>query len=151
MFLYNRLIYSLHSTCHVWIYSPLLDIAWADIKNGMVVSVSIRPVDLQVIIPRATEVSKTQQASDQQLISQQQQFAEQWQQISARRQQKVQSTSKTEGGKVHGDDKKKKNQKQGSQSGEGFDEQHSNDAKSSNNMLVQAADPMRGHLIDIKT
>lgn len=115
---------------------------------------SIRPVDLQVIIPRATEVSKTQQSSDHQIISQQQQFAEQWQQISARRQQKVQSTSETEGAKVHRDKEKSnknKDLKQGSQSSEGFSEQHSNDAKSCNGVPTQAVDPMRGHLIDIKT
>jgi hypothetical protein len=119
-----------------------------------VVSVSIRPVDLQVIIPRATEVSKTQQSSNQQIISQQQQFAEQWQQIAASRQQKVQNTSKTEGGKVRRDREKKnqnKDLKQESQSNEGLIEQNSNDPKSCTRMSVQAADPTRGHLIDIKT
>ena len=114
-------------------------------------NVSIRPVDLQIIIPRATDVGKTQQSSDHLLMSQQQQIAEQWQQISASRQQKVQSASKTEGGKVHRE-KEKKNQNKDSKHGTHPDEeQNSNDTNSCSRLTVQATDPTRGHLIDIKT
>lgn len=115
---------------------------------------SIRPVDLQVLIPRATDVSKSQQVADQQLTSQQQQFAEQWQQISASRQQKVQNTSKAKGGKIHSDTEKERqsfNKKQGEQ-------QHSEsfsgdkDTNTNNNSGVSLlVDPALGHVIDIKT
>ncbi|MDD4602108.1 MAG: hypothetical protein PHQ46_13855, partial [Negativicutes bacterium] len=70
---------------------------------------SLRPVDLQIIIPRATDVGKTQQLADKNIMSQQEQSAEQWQQISASRQQKVQSTPPVEGNKVQ-KDKEKENQ-----------------------------------------
>lgn len=113
---------------------------------------SIRPVDLQVLIPRATEVSRNQQAVEQQLNAQQQYFAQQWQQISASRQQKVQNTPKTLGGKVHcekEDSKQKQSMNQRRrQLGENVCE-HDDELNDSNREEPQ--DPIKGHLIDIKT
>lgn len=115
---------------------------------------SIRPVDLQILIPRATDVSKSQQIANQQLASQQQQFAEQWQQISASRQQKVQNTPQTEGGKIHSDTEKEQqslNKKQGRQQ---HREKSSGDKDldmNSNSGGVLLVDPALGHVIDIKT
>lgn len=109
---------------------------------------NIRSVDLQVLIPRATDVSKTQQIADHQSSLQQQQFAEQWQQISAKRQQQVQSTAKSEGGKVQNEKKE-----QGKQKGHKHHQQDElldiTDDETANHASLE--DPVRGHTIDIKT
>ena len=110
---------------------------------------TIRPVDLQVLIPRVTEVGKTQHVTDHQDTLQQQQFAGQWQQISAKREQQVQGTNKSEDGKVG----RENNSKEQSHSKDG--KKHPN-IKQSNidaDMVNHASseDPVRGNLIDIKT
>lgn len=110
---------------------------------------TIRPVDLQVLIPRVTEVSKTQHVNDHQETLQQQQFAGQWQKISEKREQQVQGTTKSEDGKVNPE----KNSKEQSHSKHG---QRHQDIKHSNtdaDMVNHASnkDPVRGNLIDIKT
>jgi len=112
--------------------------------------VTIRPVDLQVLIPRVTEVGKTQHVTDHQDTLQQQQFAEQWQQISAKREQRVQSTTKSEDGKV-GREKHSSKEQNNSSNGQKYqDVKHSNtDADMVNHASNE--DPVRGNLIDIKT
>ena len=82
----------------------------------MVWNLTIRPVDLQVLIPRVTEVSKTQHVTDHQDILQQQQFAGEWLQISANRQEQVQGTTKNEDGKVGRD--KHSNEQSNSKNGQ---------------------------------
>lgn len=62
--------------------------------------VNIRPIDLQVLIPQATEVSKTQHTANQHNSAQQQDFASQWQQIAQNRQRQVQNINQPDGGKV---------------------------------------------------
>lgn len=109
---------------------------------------SIRPIDLQVLIPRATEVGKAQQVADQQSINQQQQFAEQWQKISDSRQQKVQNTPKSEGGKVHRDSAQQQNQEQEANHQNFSDERPQEPEQQSNQ--ASNSDPVRGHVIDIK-
>jgi len=110
---------------------------------------TIRPVDLQVLIPRVTEVSKTQHVTDHQDILQQQQFAGQWQQIAENRQQQVQGTTKSAEDKV-GREKHPKEQDHSK------NEKKDQDFKSNNtdaDMINHASseDPVRGNLIDIKT
>ena len=109
---------------------------------------SIRPVDLQVLIPHATDVGKSQHAADKSLITQQQQFGEQWQDISASRQQKVQNTAKVEGSKVRSD--KEKNRGNDNHSSGGFMAKKKQ-ALNETCEQIDAIDPARGHLIDIKT
>lgn len=113
----------------------------------MVVTMNIRPIDLQVLIPHATEVSKTQAITNQQGIQQQQQFAEQFQKISTDMQHQVQSTAKSVETKVRRE--KDKNQ-----------EQHSSKQRDQAVVLLEKEedtvdkdeqDPIRGHLIDIIT
>lgn len=111
---------------------------------------SIRPVDLQVLIPRATEVGRVQQMVDQQNTLQQQQFAEQWQQISVSRQKKVQGTPKTVDGKI-----RREKEKEGTKDHSGYGKQsnsHSSDHdKQQGESSQNSVDPNRGRLIDIIT
>lgn len=104
---------------------------------------NIRSIDLQVLIPRATEVSKIQQTNDHQSALQQQENAAAQQQLSVARQQQVQRTPQSEGGKIEPDAKR-----------EGQAEHHHRDDAhhaDENDSLDGSQDPLRGHHIDIKT
>lgn len=61
---------------------------------------NIRPLDLQVMLPRTTEVSKVQQITEQQSSLQMQQSAKDWQKISEHRQQAVQQNDRSEGNRI---------------------------------------------------
>lgn len=111
---------------------------------------SIRPIDMQVIIPRATEVGIQQNNLAQQSTVQQQQFAEQMAKAAAVRQQQVQGINKGQGGKIERDGNKEKNHKH-----------HEDDtAEKSSTLAVESSesetetkgrDPVLGYIIDIKT
>ncbi|EGO63178.1 hypothetical protein [Acetonema longum] len=114
-------------------------------------SMNIRPIDLQVLIPKATEAGKAQHTTNQQAAIQQQEFAALWQRISAERQQQVQNPAKSEGGKVTRDKQppeKRGSQQDGQKDTEDNSEQSKEPAKATGS---QFADPVRGHKIDIKT
>ena len=110
---------------------------------------TIRPVDLQVLIPKVTEVGKTQHVADHQDTLQQQQFAGQWQQISAKREQQVQGRTKSEDSKVGRDD----NSREQSQSKNGQKQQEVKQSQADADQVnhPSSEDPIRGNLIDIKT
>jgi hypothetical protein len=107
---------------------------------------NIRSIDLQVLIPRATEAGKVQQVTNHQSVLDQQQFAAQFQAIAKERQQQVQDVPKTESGKIHNNNKEKEhknNQQQGA---------HLNKhPKNSSEQEESITDPLKGHIIDIKT
>lgn len=103
---------------------------------------NIRPIDLQVLIPRTTEVSKVQQVADQQTVLQQQQSAAALQQLAANRQHQVQQSPRGTGGKVD-PDAQQENKRRDSYNGKGR-RRRENDAE-------EDTDPIRGHTIDIKT
>lgn len=107
---------------------------------------SIRSIDLQVLIPRATEASKNQQTNDHQNSLQQQQQSEAWRQIAANRQHQVQNTPKSAGGKIEQEREKEKRREQ-DQKKESSD--HHSGAQDSSKDTI--ADPALGHSIDIKT
>lgn len=109
---------------------------------------NIRPMDMQVLIPRATEIAKSQNHLDQQGVLQQQQFSEQLQKMAENRQRQVQSTSKNEGGKIKGDQEREKHPSQ--QQGESENTQKHAGADTAEN-TPSNMDPVRGHTIDIKT
>lgn len=116
----------------------------------MVLIMNIRSIDLQVLIPRTTEVSKAQAITDRQGTQQQQQFAEQFQKITTDLQHQVQSTPKSFGGKVQ----REKNKSQHKQQNDGKKDDNVSPAEEENpeNTAVNdQADPIRGHIIDIKT
>lgn len=106
---------------------------------------NIRPMDLQVLIPRTTEVAKNQNNMNQQNAIVAEQSAAEWQKLSTVRQQQIQHTPKSEGGRVG----ERGEQKQ--QSGD-----HSAKGRSTGEVRPEdgeplASDPVRGHTIDIKT
>lgn len=109
---------------------------------------TIKPVDLQVLIPRVTEVGKAQHVMNQQDTLQQQQFAGKWEHIATDRQHQVQSTNKSEDTKV-AREKQKEQQKQSKDSSKQKDGKEKHTDVDGDNPLSK--DPARGHLIDIKT
>ncbi len=108
---------------------------------------TIRPVDLQVIIPRVTEVGKSQHIGNHQETLQQQQFADKWQHISTNRQKQVQNAEKSDSTKIKQENHPKEGQ-------HGKKEEHQRNTKSQDADMENHAsneDPVRGNLIDIKT
>ncbi|MDR3563775.1 MAG: hypothetical protein P4N59_20395 [Negativicutes bacterium] len=106
---------------------------------------NIRSIDLQVMIPRAIEASRMQNTSDHQTSLQQQQFAEKLKQVSADREQQVQSSPKNVGAKVDERDHQKERQQE--------QEKKKNMDESQEEALdgAKPGDPALGHRIDIKT
>lgn len=102
---------------------------------------TVRAIDLQVMIPRVTEVSKVQQIAEHQGALQQQQGADQWQKLAATRQQQVQKSSQNAGGKVDPDAENK----------ERHQEQRKKGSRHREDEAEDSPDPIRGHTIDIKT
>lgn len=108
---------------------------------------TINSIDLQVLIPRATDVGKSQQVLNQQDTLQQQQFAGQWKEIADNRQHQVQGTPKNEGGKVG----REKEAKEHKNSNEQKQRDKNNNADADKVNRASNEDPVRGHVIDIKT
>jgi hypothetical protein len=107
---------------------------------------NIRPLDLQVLIPRATEASRIQQNNDHQNSLQQQQFAEQLKQLTNKREHQVQNTPKNAGPKIQEQERQKQQQQQ-------KEEKRGNpDGQDAASDAFQAVyDPSLGYRIDIKT
>ena len=114
----------------------------------MVLNMTIRPVDLQVVIPRVTEVSKIQHAMNQQESLQQQQFEGKWQQISSKLDHQVQNTEKSDKSKV-GEKYKEEQEKSKNKKKQTDDKQEKKEIDKINHPSHE--DPVRGNLIDIKT
>lgn len=110
---------------------------------------TIRPIDMQVLIPHATDVGKAQHHANQQTMTQQQQFAEQLQQTNERRQKQVQGSNKSEGSKIKRDNRQeeKRQSKGGNEQERKKESLLPEEANAANN----AKDPLRGRCIDIKT
>lgn len=109
---------------------------------------NIRSIDLQVLIPHATEVGKTQHTTNQQNAAQQQDFAMQWQRIAQDRQQQVQLVNHSEGGKVK--EKQESPEKHQEQDEQDHSQQQDSQENQESSPEQLAHDPIRGHLIDIK-
>ncbi|SDF39582.1 hypothetical protein [Sporolituus thermophilus] len=108
---------------------------------------NIRPMDLQVLITRATEVSKAQEITDHQPTLQQQIFGQQWQQVMANRQHQVQGAAKNEGAKIQrGKEYKEKQDRGRNRKGQTDKEIPGKPVHS-----ASAEDPIRGHNVDLKT
>ena len=104
---------------------------------------NIRSIDLQVLIPRVTEVSKTQQTVSNQNSLEQQHFSEEWRQISTQRQHQIQNTSQTQEGVITERDSEGNNQKK---------RQHKQrqGKKRADLDSSEPYDRIRGSIIDIK-
>lgn len=113
---------------------------------------SIRPIDLQVLLPRVTEVSKIQQISDRQMLLQQQHFAEQWINITNHRTSQVQNIHKSETKKVHAETQNEKSfaySDQQHETDQSLNDENIDHSDGSNHPSND--DPIRGHVVDIKT
>ena len=111
---------------------------------------SIRSIDLQVLVPRATEVGKIQQMNEHQTMLQQQQVADQWPTISDKRQHQVQHLNKSEDGKVQNAKADHEKQKRNKSQQDADDKKDANENDGINNEAYQG-DCVRGRVIDIKT
>ena len=111
----------------------------------------IRPMDLQVMIPRTIDAARVAAVTDQQTVTQQQQLAAHMKQAAAEQQQQVQTTKPAQhDGKVSTEDlsKEKPQERRQKKHGGQTDEPETEGA------LVarpEPQDPLRGHMIDIKT
>lgn len=113
---------------------------------------NIYPMDMQVLIPRATDVGKTQQLANQQVVTEQQLFGEQMKERIEQREHQVQHLPKAEGGKITlNQDKEKQQQRKGSQNS--MKQETVNDEEACEVILNRPStnDPVRGHSIDIST
>lgn len=114
---------------------------------------NIRPVDLQIIIPKATEVGKTQASINQQSLIQQQYSEENNQKIADKRLHQVPETFKNEGGKIQKDESHRKKQKNSHK------DNHNKDAKEPELEIGEGSEQdkllgkeyLRGQFVDIKT
>ncbi|HWR08197.1 hypothetical protein [Sporomusa sp.] len=112
---------------------------------------SIRSIDMQVLIPRATEVQKHQSNIVQQGALQQQQFAEEMQKTAEVKQHQVQDILKSQNSKVKRDETKD-NQSSNSYSRKGtaLNQVETEEQENAENNVI-GEDPILGHIIDIKT
>ncbi len=116
---------------------------------------NIRPIDLQVIIPRATDAAKVAAVNDRQAVTQQQQIAEHAKQTANEKQHQVQTASPgNPSGKVTTEDLNQENKQEQQTYGE-TDEKHGKGGQPEDEAAQKRAqtppDPIRGHTIDIKT
>ncbi len=113
---------------------------------------SIRPIELQVLIPRVGEIGKVQQISDRQMLLQQQQVADQWINISQRRNNQVQNVNKSEAKKIHNEDQ---NRNSSADTEQQYETDQSSPEQDVSKLTVanhpSNDDPILGHIVDIKT
>lgn len=103
---------------------------------------TVRSVDMQVLLPKIQEIGKNQQVQNQQDQSQQQQFASQMQKQTEKQKHQVQNSLKPEGNKITaGNEQGKQQQKQKPQE-EG--------ARDNLEEETGVKDPDKGNLLDIK-
>jgi hypothetical protein len=111
---------------------------------------NIRPVDLQILIPKSTEVGKTQAAMNQQSLLQQQYSAEKNQKLADQRLHQVQKTFGGEGGKIQRDENFR--DKQGGHQQDAYEQKHKPpEPDHLEQSKIVDKDGLRGQVIDIKT
>lgn len=103
---------------------------------------SIRPIDLQVLIPRTEDIGRTQQNQQEKNQANSQKFMLQFQQQVDTRQTQVQTSQKSEQEKI--------NQQNGERKQQGQKNKQQKRALQSQEK-EELNDPIRGNLIDIKT
>jgi hypothetical protein len=113
---------------------------------------NIRPIDMQVLIPRAIDVSKVQQLANEQVTVNQQLLGEQLKKMANHQQHQVKQLLQSEGGKVTSNKEKTAQQQQQQQQNATKQDLDSN---SSEEEVIfnrpSQSDPVRGHSIDIIT
>jgi len=115
----------------------------------------IRPMDLQVMMPRTLDAAKTATIHEQQAVTQQQQLSVRLKQAVEAQQQQVQTKLSTQqDGKVTTEDLEREKQKERRQNEAKEDGELSGFADVDNDnrkISTLPTDPLRGHTIDIKT
>lgn len=106
---------------------------------------NITPIDMQVIIPKATEVGKGQQIRDHQEVLQQQFGATEFQKHADHKLRQVQTSEKAEGKKIKNDSSRQRKKDQSKQNHTSDRDDETGTADS-----VMAVDTFRGRNIDIK-
>ncbi len=120
---------------------------------------SIRPVDMQVILPHVTDVGKVQAVQNDQAATSQQLFAEKLQREAQMKQEQVQESKRAEFGKVTRDKEKEQQQKGGKkkqQMSPGKEDKDANEALQEKKMqqrtiLSGMTDPIRGKNLDVSS
>lgn len=105
---------------------------------------TVRSIDMQVLIPRATEVSRVQQITDQQTSLQQQQFAQQLQAVVTHRRQYAQPLAKTDHAAVRDQGARQDGREQ-------QEAERHQPSTHADDMDGGGTEPSKGHLIDIRT
>lgn len=108
---------------------------------------TIRPMDLQVLIPKASEINRVNQIQDMQSQLQQQQFAAQFAQAVEHRQKQVQGTAEMEGQRIRLKRESRDRRGRGGASEDTASQKQNEDEKED----VQYHIPNLGNNIDIKT
>lgn len=103
---------------------------------------SIRPIDLQVLIPRTEEISRKQHSQQEKNQAESGKFMMQFQQQVKNRQTQVQNSEKSGQEKINQENKDKEQQRQ---------KQQRQKKESQPEEKAELTDPIRGKLIDIKT
>lgn len=106
---------------------------------------NITPIDMQVIIPKATEVGKGQQIRDRQEVLQQQFGATEFQKLADHKLRQVQTSEKTEGKKIKNNSRQKNRRDQSNENHSGAKGDEAGEEES-----AMAVDTCRGRNIDIK-
>lgn len=104
---------------------------------------NISPLDMQVIIPKSTEVAKSQQVRDHQSIVQHEHGAVQFQQQADVKLTQVQTTEKSQGEKIKNKQNKGHSQKESGQ-------KRSQHEEKTDEEVPMAVDSIRGRHVDIK-
>ncbi len=116
---------------------------------------NIHPMDMQVLIPRTTDVSKVQQLANQQVAAEQQVFGEQLKKVAEQRERQVQHLPQAEGEKITANKEKQQQHKHKQQQDASAQEPSSDEPPTATRMNVlnrpSQNDPVRGHSIDIIT
>lgn len=103
---------------------------------------TLRPIDMQVLLPKISEVNRGQPIQNQQDQTEQQQFAAQFQKQAEIQRHQVQNSNKTEGSKIDQQAKEKGSSRQ----------QEDKNAKDrqKDEQTAGTKDPGKGNLLDIK-
>lgn len=104
---------------------------------------NITPIEMQIVVPKATEVGKVQHQQDHESVLQQDVTTEQMKQAAQQKMTQVQNSEKSEGQKIRRDGKNKGGG-QGQQPGKRQEKEQDEEES------VMAVDTYRGQRIDIK-
>lgn len=103
---------------------------------------TVRSIDLQVLLPKIAEANRSHPLQNQQNQTQQQQFSAQFQKQTQIQKQQVQNSDKSHGSKV-GEDSQKRNASGGKKN-------QDNKGEQDNGQQNNPRDPKKGNIFDIK-